>query len=135
LFGEDYVGQILRWSSIFAAVGGVVGWLITTEVAFALGLWVGAAVDIGTFRVLARRGAAAIEGEGSNVWPVGALIVRLAAKAVLLLVAVLLPWPAAFWGVLGGVLVVELMIVVVGIVRSSTTMFRARGGTGGGAKS
>ncbi len=134
MFGADYVRQVLRWSIVLAALGGVVGWLITAEVAFALGLWIGAALDIATFRVLAKRGAAAIEGKGSNAWPIGALLVRLAMKGVLLLLAVWL-WPAAFWGVFFGVLVVEFMIVVVGIVRSSAIMFRARGGTGGGAKS
>jgi len=68
------------------------------------------------------------------VWPISALLVRLAMKGVLLLLAVWL-WPAAFWGVLFGVLVVEFMIVVVGIVRSSATMYGGRGGPGGRAKS
>lgn len=134
MFGEDYVRQVLRWSIVLAALGGVVGWLITTEVAFALGLWIGAALDIATFREVAKRGVAAIEGKGSNVWPISALLVRLAMKGVLLLLAVWL-WQAAFWGVLFGVLVVEFMIVVVGIVRSSATMYGARGGPGGRAKS
>ena len=57
VIGADYVRQVLRWSVVLAGVAGVVGWLITAEIAFALGLWNGAAVDITTFRELARRGA------------------------------------------------------------------------------
>ena len=33
MFGVDYVRQVLRWSIVLAAVAGVVGWLITTEIA------------------------------------------------------------------------------------------------------
>jgi hypothetical protein len=132
LLGEGYVHEVLRWSIVLAAVAGVVGWLFTAEIAFAMGLWVGAAVDVATFRELARRGAAAFGHDASRTYPVVALLARLGAKAVLLVVAVFLPWKGAFWGVFAGVLVVEFMVIAVGVARSGAVMFRARGGKGGG---
>jgi hypothetical protein len=132
VLGEGFVHEVLRWSIVLAAVAGVVGWLVTAEIAFAVGLWVGAAVDVATFRELARRGAAAMQSGASSVYPVAALLVRLVAKAVLLVIAILLPWNGTFWGVFAGVLVVEFMVLAVGIVRSASAMRRVRGRNGGG---
>jgi len=135
LLGDRFVHEVLRWSVIAAALGGVIGWLLTTEIAFALALWLGAAVDITTFRELGRRGQQAMENEGDHRFPAVAFLVRLLAKGVLLVVAALLPWPTALWGMFAGVLVVEFMLVVVGIVRSIEISLHSRTGSNGGVRS
>ena len=134
LLGEGFVRDVLRWSVIVAALGGVIGWLLTTEIAFALALWLGAAVDITTFRELDKRGLQAMQNEGDHRFPVVALLARLLAKGALLVIAALLPWPAAFWGMFAGVLVVEFMLVTVGIVRSIGISLHSGTGTGRGVR-
>lgn len=140
LFGQAFVHDVLRWSVFTAAVGGIVGWLATAQIAFALALWAGAAVDITTFRILAVRGQRAMVVQESertrlSAWPGAMLAWRLVAKAVLLVIAIFLPWPGAFWGVFFGILVVEFMLVVVGIVRSIRLSFGSGSGTGRGVRS
>ena len=134
ILGEGLLREVVTWSIVVSALGGLVGWLLTTEIAFALALWLGAAIDITTFRELVKRGQGAMQDERERNFGVAALLVRLIAKGAVLVVAALLGSPAAFWGAVFGVLVVELMLVVVGIVRSIGMMRGLGGGTGRGVQ-
>ena len=126
LFGQAFLREVLYWSIAVAVLGGIVGWLLTAEMAFAMGLWIGAAVDIATFRYLAMHGFEKLQREGSHGLPAAVLLIRFASKGVLLVLAAVLAPDAAFWGVFAGVLVVEFMLVVVALVRSTTDVFRSR---------
>lgn len=129
-FGDEFIRRVLHWSIVCAALAGVVGWLVTTQVVAAVAVWVGAAVDIYTFRELAFRGRHARAEQGSAGFPTALLLWRIASKAVLLVLAVLLPWPTALWGVVAGVLVVETMLVVVGVVSGISNVFHHGSGSG-----
>ena len=134
MFGDSFVRQVLRWSIVLAVVGGVAGWLLTADSGFAIGLWLGAAVDIATFRYVALHGYQRLESEGFTGVSVGLLLLRFASKGVLLLIAAVLAPGAAFWGVFAGVLIVEFMLVVVGLVRSTTDVFHSDSKPGQGVQ-
>lgn len=130
LFGEQFLRAVVLWSIVVAVLGGVIGWLLSAELAFAIGLWLGAALDIATFRYLALHGMTRLQAEGSQGLPSAVLLIRVALKGVLLIVAAVFATTPAFWGVFAGVLIVEFMIVVVGIVRSMTDVYRSKPGKG-----
>jgi hypothetical protein len=134
-FGDEFIDRVLRWSIPVAAIGGIVGWLISAEVVTAFAVWIGAAVDITSFRWLAMRGRRAIAGDGALGPPATALLARLGAKAALLVVAMVLPWSSALWGVVGGVLVVETMLVILGVFDALRGALRHGNGTGREVKS
>lgn len=122
LFDERFVYRVLHLSVVAAALAGVAGWLATAEIAFAFALWAGAAVDIATFRELAVRGEKAMQAGDVTSFPTIALLFRIAAKAAILVIAMLLPWDSAFWGAFLGVLIVEFALVIVAMARSLTAM-------------
>ena len=134
LFGESFLREVVRWSIGVVVLGGVVVWFLTAEVAFTVGLWIGAAVDIATFRYLAIHGYESLQDDGSHGLSAGVLLIRFTAKGLLLVLAAVLASNAAFWGVFVGVLVVEFMLVVVGMVRSATDVFHSRSKPGQGVQ-
>jgi small-conductance mechanosensitive channel len=115
--------EIADWARWVALAAILIGTAVTRDYHFALSCGIGAAVDIRLMRLLAGRTRAA-EASGQPRGVAEAFGVRLLLKGVLLLAAFLLPSVLDLWGMLVGVVVVELTLMTVGAAVAAARLMR-----------
>jgi len=114
-FSPRLLTRVARWSVLTAVAGALIGWAITDDVLFVASVALGAVIDIVTFGWMA--GAAQHSGDAKIAATSGLLVVvRLFAKAMALVIAIMFPDVFNLWGVLIGVLAVETTLLIVAVV-------------------
>jgi len=114
-FSPRLLARVARWSVLTAVAGALIGWAITDDLLFIVGVAFGAVIDIGTFAWMAA--SASHAGEMKVAVTSSLLVVlRIFAKGFALIVAIMMPTVFNLWGVLFGVLAVEITLMIYGIV-------------------
>lgn len=128
VFSWGFLRAVAHWSLAVSAAVAVAGWLLTGGFVFPASFAVAAGLDILTLDLgISRSRQALAEGEPARL-PAGIFAARLVGKAALLVVAaLLLDDPAAFWGVVTGSLVVDTTVLLAGSVTLGLRMVRQAG--------
>jgi len=131
VYSLELLRDTARWSVPVALIAALVGSAVTGDLRFGAACLLGAAFDIGTLMWALRAtkdldAHEALAGQRLSA----ALIVRLTVKAVLLVVAVLLPSAFDLWGMAAGVLTVDLTLATAGSIAAAYHTFRPHGSGG-----
>jgi hypothetical protein len=130
-FEWEFLRTLVKWSVIASLAVGAIGAVLTRDVSFALSFALAAAIDVGSMQAVIARGHDALERGAPVGSGLGLLVgARLALKAALLVLAVLLP-AVSLLGVALGALVVDTTVLVGGSVAAGTRTFGGHGGSAG----
>jgi hypothetical protein len=123
--------DVAGWSVPVALIAALLGSALTRDPRFGVSCVIGAAADVGTLVWALRRTRGMDPAEALASGPLaGAFVVRITAKAVLLVAAALLPAWLDLWGMVVGVLVVDLTLATVGSVAVAWHTFHPSGSGG-----
>jgi hypothetical protein len=113
------------WSVPVALTAAVLGSAVSHDVRFGASCVLGAAIDIGTLAWVLRRTRDLDPRAALSGGPLAyAFLFRVAVKAALLVVAVLLPAVLDLWGAAVGVLTVDLTLATAGSAAAAWHTFR-----------
>ncbi len=131
-FEWDYLRSLARWSVFAALAVGALGALLTRDVYFVASFGLAAAIDVATLVAIVSAGRDALADGTPEMGRLPVLVgLRFGVKAVLLMLAAVLP-SLSFLGVALGVLVVDTTVLIGGSVAAAVTTFgRPRGGSPG----
>jgi hypothetical protein len=122
-FLEEMSSWTLGLGLAIAAVGGV----IVRDPLFSAAVLAGVLADVALVRTTVHRGMKAEVAHTIGPGLAGLFVgVRLAIKALILLVAYFAGDTAEFWGAVIGVVLFDTVILIVGSVRAASTMFQAK---------
>jgi len=124
-FSWTFLEEVAWWSLGIAAAVSVAASVATNEIAFGLACMLAAAVDVAFVRSIASSARREIEEGRPGAGAASLLFVlRLLAKAGLLVASVLLPTLLDFAGTVVGVLCYDLTLAVVGSLIAATRLMR-----------
>jgi len=124
-FSWTFLEEISWWSLGIAAAISVVVSVATNELSFGLACMLAAAVDVAFVRAIASSARREIDAGRPGAGVASMLfVIRLLAKAGLLVLAVLLPHLLGFAGTVVGVLCYDLTLAVVGSAIAATRLMR-----------
>jgi hypothetical protein len=122
-FEWGFLQTLARWSALAALAVGVVGAVLTRDVSFVVSFAEAAAIDVATLVAIVSAGHASLAGGSYESGRLPVLVgVRLAVKAVLLVLGAAVP-ALSFFGIVLGVLVVDTTVLVGGSIAAAVTTF------------
>jgi hypothetical protein len=129
-FSWDFLDEMTVWAVWIAAGVALVGGVMLQSVSFAVGCLVAAGIDVALVRVAAHRARREMAGGRIDAAaPTVMLAGRLVAKALLLTLALFVPYILGFAGTVAGALVFDLTLVIVGsVIAAARTMRRPKEG-------
>lgn len=124
-FSWTFLQEVSWWSLGIAAAISVAASVATNDAAFGVACMLAAAVDVAFVRAIASSARREIEEGDAGARGASMLfVVRLLAKAGLLVFSVLLPAVLSFPGTVVGVLCFDLTLAVVGSLIAATRLMR-----------
>lgn len=124
-FSWDFLGEISWWSLGIAAATSVAATLMTGQVTFAIACMLAASIDVAFIRAIAASAHREMEEGAPGIGQSSMLfVVRLVAKAGLLVLGILIPGALGFAGMVAGVLCYDITLAVVGSVIAATRLIR-----------
>lgn len=114
----SFLQSVVRHSKYVGLALAIGGALLTHDWRFVLALAIGSTVDIASLAWIAQRAELAAVGTDLAKAVVGVTVFRLIVKSLLVAGAALLGSGAIVWGMILGVLVVEITLMTVGLVES-----------------
>jgi uncharacterized membrane protein AbrB (regulator of aidB expression) len=126
-FSWPFLESMSRWTLGIGILAAVVGGILLKSPVFAAAVMAGVLADVAIVRTTVHRAMKA-EVEHTVAPAVAGLFVgvRLAIKAVILVVAYLAGNPELFWGAVLGVVLFDTVLLTVGSVKAASTMFQTK---------
>jgi len=115
---DELLRSVVRQSKYVGVALAIAGGVITHDYRFVLALAIGSTVDIVSLAWILEHGQLATDGANVGKAVAGVTAVRLLVKSLLILGAAALGGGALVWGMILGVLVVEITLMTVGLVDS-----------------
>jgi hypothetical protein len=123
-FTWSFLGTIVAWSALFGVAIVALALLLGASTSFILSFTVAALIDVGSLWIMSRQGHKRVEaGQSPQSYIGGMTVGRVLGKALLLLLAALVP-AVDFLGVVIGVLLVDTTILVIGSIASAWKVMR-----------
>jgi len=126
-FSWPFLESMSKWTLGIGILAAVVGGILLKSPVFAAAVLAGVLADVAIVRTTVHRAMKA-EVEHTVAPAVAGLFVgvRLAIKAVILVVAYLAGNPQMFWGAVLGVVLFDTVLLTVGSVKAASTMFQTK---------
>lgn len=126
-FSWPFLESMSKWTLGIGIVAAFVGGILLKSPVFAAAVMAGVLADVAIVRTTVHRAMKA-EVEHTVAPAVAGLFVgvRLAIKAVILVVAYLAGNPQMFWGAVLGVVLFDTVLLTVGSVKAASTMFQTK---------
>ncbi len=118
LMSEKFLHAVVRDSKYVGLTLAVVGAAVTRDYRFVIALGIGSAVDIFSLSWIVEHGRLAGGGRDLATAVAGVTVFRVVVKSVLVTGAALLADGSVVWGMILGVLVVEITLMTVGVFDS-----------------
>ncbi len=126
-FSWPFLESMSRWTLGIGILAAALGGILLKSPVFAAAVLAGVLADVAIVRTTVHRAMKA-EVEHTVAPAVAGLFVgvRLALKAVILVVAYLAGNPQMFWGAVLGVVLFDTVLLTVGSVKAASTMFQTK---------
>lgn len=126
-FSWPFLEAMSNWTLGIGVAAAVMGGFVLRSPLFAAAVMAGVLADVAIVRTTVHRAMRADEEHTVAPSVAGLFVgVRLAVKAVILLVAYLAANPPEFWGAVLGVVLFDTVLITVGSVKAASTMFQTK---------
>ena len=124
-FSWDFLAEISWWSLGMAAAISIVASLVTGQVTFGVACMLAASIDVAFIRAIASSARHEMEEGAPGIGQSSMLfVIRLVAKAGLLVLALVFPGLLGFAGMVVGVLCYDITLAVVGSIIAAARLMR-----------
>jgi hypothetical protein len=126
-FSWPFLEEMSNWTLGVGVVAALVGGVITRDPLFVAAVLAGVLADVAIVRTTVHKGLAAEASRSISPSIAGLFVgLRLAVKALILVVAYFSGDRQLFWGAVIGVVLFDTVLLVVGSIRAASTMFEAK---------